>query len=606
MPTINEPRRAINAFRQQNRIIWGAIKKGRLRGLTDEAALVRRELANSEFAAEAGEAGLFLSRPGNPEEQFLSKLIDRIPVVKQILGPALKISEELAQTYISVLRMGVFDKWARANAKTWGPQQYRQLARLINISTGRGIIPGKPEVIDLLNGVFFAPRLVASRIQTPFTPFFNQPATVRLLATRYIVGTIGTVFSLMKLLEVGGVIKKIETDPRSTDFMKMRVGNTRIDPWGGYQQWVTLISRLLTNERKSSTGEIVDVTKEDLAGRFTRSKLSPAAAAAWDVITGESFIGEELTTEREDIQREAFNRLVPLFIQDVREAMEEDGWQGGLAASPGFFGWGVTAYPSRQFVEWTDAAQTATGKEFTRDEAINLRGEFEEVMQSWEEFWILPRGRARNSFRRQNPEVDASLHFWGEVSDVKTPEASAIVEQLLQKFDMPEELLPITEEQEPFDEAGLSEDDVFFSFVEAIPSFFADFVLENREQFDTGNLPERIRTAEVEFATLRRLRSRYRRVTKGLGDRERERFRAENPDIDAALVMLGDVSTFKSDEARRRVTQLAQQLGVPEDIIPALQPPVGRPRGVGRGGGRRFGTAPTGGFNVSGIVQGRR
>ncbi len=592
VPTLNEPRQAIRAFAAQNRIVWGAIKKRRVGGLREQSAAIRRELANSEFAAEAGEAGLFLSRPGNPEEQFLSKLIQRIPVVRKILGPALEVSEELAQTYISVLRMGIFDKWARANAKTWGPQQYGQLARLINIATGRGVIPAKPEVIDLLNGVFFAPRLVASRIQMPFTPFFNQPKELRVLASRWIVGTVGTIFSLMKILEVGGVIDKIETDPRSTDFMKMRVGNTRIDPWGGYQQWVTFFARLLTGERKTQVGEIVPTSAADVTGRIVRSKLSPAAAAAVDILTGKTFIGEELSTDGETIQREAFNRFVPLFIQDVTEAMEEDGWMGGVAASPGFFGWGITAYPSRQFVEWTDAAMIATGREFTRDEAINFRGEFEEVMQSWEEFWTTPRGRPREAFRRQNPEVDASLHFWGETSDVKTPEAAAIVQQLLDKFNMPEELLPIQEEEEPFEESGQTQDEVFFSFVEAVPGFFADFVLENRDQFDQAGLPERIRTAQVEFTKLRRLRSRYRTTTKGFASREREQFRAENPDVDAALVLLGDVSTFQSSEARRSAIRQAEQLGIPQEIIPAFQPTGGgRVRGVG--GGRAPRPAPT-------------
>ncbi len=600
--TVGEPVQAIKAFKAQQRILWAGIKGRSVKALRAEAAKVRRELANSEFGVEMGEGGMFLGRPGNPEEAFLSKLISRIPFLRDILGPILSVSEELATTYVNVIRAGIFDKWARANAKTWGPQQYRQLSRLINIATGRGVIPGKKEVIDLLNGIFFAPRLVASRIQMPFAPFFNQPATVRLLATRWIVGMVGTISATMKLLEIGGVIDKIETDPRSTDFMKMRVGNTRIDPWGGYQQWVTLIARLLTNERKSSTGEIVDVTKDDVTGRFVRSKLSPAAAAAWDVITGESFIGETISTAREDVQREAFNRLVPLFIQDVREAMEEDGWQGGLAASPGFFGWGITAYPSRQFVEWTDAAQIATGMEFTRDEAINLRGEFEEVMQSWEEFWELPRGRARNAFRRDNPEVDASLHFWGEVSDVKTPEAAAIVQQLLDKFEMPDELLPIMEEKEPFDEAGLTQDDIFFSFVETVPSFFADFILENRDQFDRANLPEAIRAAEVEFTNLRRLRSRYRLATKGQTDRERERFRASNPELDAALVLLGDVSTFKSTQAREQAIRLAEQLGIPQDIIPAFQPRPGRARGVSGGGAA---PAPAGGFQVPRVFQAR-
>ena len=37
----------------------------------------------------------------------------------------------------------------------------------------------------------------------------------------------------------------VELDPRSSDFMKIKLGNTRVDPWGGMQQQIVLSSRLI-------------------------------------------------------------------------------------------------------------------------------------------------------------------------------------------------------------------------------------------------------------------------------------------------------------------------------------------------------------------------
>jgi hypothetical protein len=36
----------------------------------------------------------------------------------------------------------------------------------------------------------------------------------------------------------------IETDPRSSDFGKLKVGDLRYDPWGGYIPLITLYARV--------------------------------------------------------------------------------------------------------------------------------------------------------------------------------------------------------------------------------------------------------------------------------------------------------------------------------------------------------------------------
>jgi hypothetical protein len=74
-------------------------------------------------------------------------------------------------------------------------------------------------------------------------------------------------------------------------------------------------------------------------GRFGRSKLAPPAAVIVDVAAGETAIGEEIGTTG-DILR----RTLPLAIQDVAEAVIEEGGTAGMLSTAAFLGVGFQTY----------------------------------------------------------------------------------------------------------------------------------------------------------------------------------------------------------------------------------------------------------------------
>jgi hypothetical protein len=151
---------------------------------------------------------------------------------------------------------------------------------------------------------------------------------------------------------------KVEFDPRSSDFLKMKMGNTRLDPMAGLSQTAVLLGRTVLGARKNQKGSIEPVRtwgvmgmnnpkvgfgKDDMADiiwNFTRSKFSPIVGTTFDVLSGQNVVGGKVTLK--DIP-EAL--ILPLSFNDVYDIMKEEGVPAGLAMfTLGIFGMGLQNY----------------------------------------------------------------------------------------------------------------------------------------------------------------------------------------------------------------------------------------------------------------------
>jgi hypothetical protein len=193
----------------------------------------------------------------------------------------------------------------------------------------------------------FSPRLLASRFQVlnPKT-YYDLPKPVRMKAIYDAAKFVGSGTALLTMAKIGGA--GIELDPRSSDFGKIRIGKTRLDPWGGFVQVARLLAQVTTGERKTSSGQVVKTdgsspyagTRLSTIGRFAESKLNPQSGLVVDLLRGKNFAGEDMTFESE-----AYANLTPLYLQDLKDAMQEFGPLGGMAITvPAFYGMGVQTY----------------------------------------------------------------------------------------------------------------------------------------------------------------------------------------------------------------------------------------------------------------------
>ena len=280
------------------------------------------------------------------EETFQTRLANWIPGIKQ--------SQQNALTYVNQMRADIADlfinKWEK-EGYNYTTKDLESLGKYINIGTGRGDVGALKGISPALNTLLYSTRLIASRVELPYLLVTATPAVrkemIRDLAISASLGV--TILSALKLSGAADV----QLNPRSTDFGKIRVGNTRLDIWGGFQPYVRLIIQLagtLGQFNMKTTAKTQYGTSTywqgggDMIWRFIMSKGSPAAGFTLDLMNGKNFIGQEMDADKATVAREAWGRFMPFFVQDMVDAIHQEGLVGGFMASPGLFGTGTQSY----------------------------------------------------------------------------------------------------------------------------------------------------------------------------------------------------------------------------------------------------------------------
>jgi len=296
---------------------------------------------------------------------WVAKILDTIP--------GLRNSERAFITAGNKLRFDSFKTWyetAQRGGRQLTEADAKGMARFLNWATGRGDLGPLNNSAPLLSVFFFAPRYAVSRFEVPFALLKATPYARKAIA-KDLVAFYGSGMMILGLAKVGGA--QIEIDPRSTEFGKIRIGNTRLDFWGGLQPIARTMAQLVTNQRKDLGGGFYSADRMITLGRFFQGKLSPSASMLVDIMRGETFIGDELTATGASLKAQAFNRLTPMFVQDLVDAVKEWGPKGAAFGILAGFGAGVQTYttPWQVLGEARDTAAQAQGFKNFADMATN-------------------------------------------------------------------------------------------------------------------------------------------------------------------------------------------------------------------------------------------
>lgn len=261
-------------------------------------------------------------------------------------------------TFLNLMRADLFDKLVQSGPVNPTPEQLRAFGRTVNILTGRGEFGKFEGATDLLAIPMWSPRLYLSRLQTlAGYPIWQKDAkgVRKAIAKEYLraAGT-GTVIALLGALAGAS----IEWDPESSDFLKLKFGSVRIDPWGGHQQWLVFLYRMLTGKYETAKGKKFDLdypnkrpgpydpTYGDTATRMFRSKLNPIAQGAWEFQTGRDINGDPVS------KTEAVaGSVLPLsiFNDDIVPIAREYGYDRAAAAQMlNMIGVGVQHYEAKE------------------------------------------------------------------------------------------------------------------------------------------------------------------------------------------------------------------------------------------------------------------
>ena len=268
------------------------------------------------FKAERAAKGNIKAR----EEMFASRYVSKLP--------GISMSERAYTTFLNKFRHDIFYKtvseWQAAGTqKSW--QDYKDLADLINYGTGRGAVGkwGAGRAGQLLNAVFFAPRFAMSGpsfMAKGALGYAKDPnSDVSKFWARSTASFVHSGILWLENLHLMGA--EVELDPRSSDFGKGKFGPHRFDFWGGYLPLARYTAQIATGQRKTlSEGIITDVDRKEVLWNFVKSKFSPSGAFGKDLITGENFLGEEVSLDSFTEIDFYAERLLPMFVQDVYDA----------------------------------------------------------------------------------------------------------------------------------------------------------------------------------------------------------------------------------------------------------------------------------------------
>jgi hypothetical protein len=247
--------------------------------------------------------------------------------------PGVRRSERAYTGGLTVLRKPLIVKAMKAYGNTpeevekvLGQKGVQGLIEAVSTLTGRGGKVGGfvSKHATTLQEALFSPRLWASRLQ-PLNPAFWK--RIGPAGRKEAMQSLGS-FAAVAGLVLGAAVAngaEVETDPRSSDFLKIKVGDTRYDILGGFQQNIVFGARQLSGSTKSSTsGRVTKFgegfgapTRLTSAFDLVRNKANPVLAAGANILEGKDKAGNKINPATEIGQM-----FVPINIQNAFNARQ--------------------------------------------------------------------------------------------------------------------------------------------------------------------------------------------------------------------------------------------------------------------------------------------
>lgn len=230
--------------------------------------------------------------------------------------------------------------------------QAEPIGRLVNSMTGRGHLSGGLEnAAKTTNILLFSIRFLKSNIdiltsipkeawiegrlmtESGRAKFNAGEIYATRKAAMNTVKLIGTMAMILTAAEAMGA--KVEKDPRSSDFGKIKIGKTRFDISGGLSSLVVLASRLVPTTHNGKRGQWYKDSKgkyrevrmgSGMVGQFLKNKSSPLLGLAWLLVDQQDFDGNPITPKM------VANQIAQPLVINTYTDLQKPGAAPALAA----------------------------------------------------------------------------------------------------------------------------------------------------------------------------------------------------------------------------------------------------------------------------------
>lgn len=286
------------------------------------------------------------------------------------------MASEVAFTHaIQMARANIADELIITANGDMGLLKAQKAGEYVNMITGRGqSITRKPEMDRFINAALFSPRWLTSRIQTLFDItkvgylFADKTGVHGIDRARAWNAVRSFAFLTMFPAIIKGALRAIRDDEEygkddwerfasafdmtTSDFGKIIVGDTRIDPTFGYAALLVTGARILSGTKTSVSGVKRKVSGWDVVGSFLDGKMSPMFRSVIDAYLGtkaaiqgetaKNFMYQPITFEnwiKETIPPITLENLYELFTLDT-----ENKWAEIVGFGLDIFGVGANTY----------------------------------------------------------------------------------------------------------------------------------------------------------------------------------------------------------------------------------------------------------------------
>jgi hypothetical protein len=356
---------------------WDAMSQSRLAITTPHAELeAREELYYSDWANMILDK-LFIPLKWIAGEKAYEKAKEYSP---------LRAIERAAIGYLNSVRVYRFLD-GKAQLESQGitfegnPEAYKQMADVVNTLTGRASLGAFEQNSKFLAKMFFSPRNWASAIKlgTPYAMYYIarqsagaekgsfKPTVQQKMAVADMSKTIGAISAVvmaaaLKYNNDDDDETGVSFDPTSSDFLKIKIGDRRIDLWGGKVQQVVWTARVANEalklmglnikerlgiEEDPDKNPIFAPTVADYSVRMALNKLAPTASLALEMATArrEDGVLVDAWGNEIDMWDELTERAIPIYATTFKE-LQADGIDAaeGFLLFLGFFGAGLQEY----------------------------------------------------------------------------------------------------------------------------------------------------------------------------------------------------------------------------------------------------------------------
>jgi hypothetical protein len=351
-------------------------------GNSEKGKAIIQKMLDSDNAKIYQEAGLHIAEYSTEtsiyarQEEGVNRNIRLQNLVKRFHNKALDTASKLGDflidsserafvTPLNVLRIAAFDSICKqaGGVDKLTKTDLQFIASVVNAASGHGDFFGQRGLIAALSKILWSPSRMAGQIETvllparllikrkELSPGVAGAITAQLIARPAL--SFAIISGLLALLnsmsddeeeDDGELIYNkdgtIEWDPRSSKFLRPRLGGRYLTVTGGIEQYLVLAAKIFSGEKKDKYGNIISLSGEgssngnqvsdEIIQTMLLNKLSPEISTMMGLMNRKEPFGDKLDTWGKMGWFAIKNTSIPLLLENLYEIYQEEGVDDAL------------------------------------------------------------------------------------------------------------------------------------------------------------------------------------------------------------------------------------------------------------------------------------